>query len=134
MNQIEVITVFLEEGYQISPNAVELICCHCDSRSLLDRILKNMDPSVLVVDVEHINEHNIQENNEVPEKESLSSSHQPIPKIVAPMFSPLNCSQSDNPVDVLLDITDNSTCVGESETGNRNSIHIQNKYISLASN
>jgi DNA polymerase II small subunit len=29
------------------------------------------------------------------------------------MFSPLNCSQSDNPVDVLLDITDNSTCVGE---------------------
>lgn len=117
MNQIEVITVFLEEGYQISPNAVELICCHCDSRSLLDCILKNMDPSVLVVDVEHINEHinehNIQENNEVPEKESLSTSHQPIPKIVAPMFSPLNCSQSDNPVDVLLDITDNSTCVGE---------------------
>ncbi|HML25950.1 MAG TPA: DNA polymerase II small subunit, partial [Methanomethylovorans sp.] len=113
MNQIEVITVFLEEGYQISPNAVELICCHCDPHSLLDRILKNMDPSVLVVDVEHINEHNIQENNEVPEKESLSTSHQPIPKIVAPMFSPLNCSQSDNPVDVLLDITDNSTCVGE---------------------
>ena len=117
MNQIEVITVFLEEGYQISPNAVELICCHCDPRSLLDCILKNMDPSVLVVDVEHINEHinenNIQENNEVPEKESLSTSHQPIPKTVAPMFSPLNCSQSDNPVDVLLDITDNSTCVGE---------------------
>lgn len=117
MNQIEVITVFLEEGYQISPNAVELICCHCNPRSLMDRILKNMDPSVLVVDVEHIDEYiegnGLQENYEAPLKKTLANTHPPLPKPATPMFSTFSCSQQDNPIDVLLDITDNSTCVGE---------------------
>ncbi|MGB3907177.1 MAG: DNA-directed DNA polymerase II small subunit [Methanomethylovorans sp.] len=117
MNHIEVITVFLEEGYQISPDAVELICCHCSPQNLLDRILKNIDPSVLVVDVEHINGHineiNVQENSKTSEKESQSNDHHPTPKILTPVFSSLNRSCSDNPVNVLLDITDNSTCVGE---------------------
>ncbi|WP_370572838.1 DNA-directed DNA polymerase II small subunit [Methanomethylovorans sp.] len=117
MNQIEVITVFLEEGYQISPNAVELICCHCNPRSLVNRILKNMAPSVLVVDIEHIDEHinenSFQEKYEVPVKQSLANNLPAIPKIIAPIGSAINPVHSDNPVDVLLDITDNSTCVGE---------------------
>lgn len=90
MNHIEVITVFLEEGYQISPDAVELICCHCSPQNLLDRILKNIDPSVLVVDVEHINGHineiNVQENSKTSEKESQSNDHHPTPKILTPVF------------------------------------------------
>lgn len=117
MNQIEVITVFLEEGYQISSNAVELICCHCNPRSLMDRILKNMDPSVLVVDVEHIDEHieenGLQESYEAPGKKPLADSHHVMPQKVTSNISAFNCSKSENPVDVLLDITDNSTCVGE---------------------
>ena len=117
MNQIEVITVFLEEGYQISPNAVELICCHCNPRSLLDHVLQNMDPSVLVVDIEHINEYinesSIQEEYEVPVKTPFSNNDHFILTQVNSTISTLNYPQSNNPVDVLLDITDNSTCVGE---------------------
>jgi DNA polymerase II small subunit len=117
MNQIEVITVFLEEGYQISPNAVELICCHCNPHSLMDRILKNMDPSVLVVDVEHINglieENSSQEKSAILEKKSLHDNGHIIPKTVAPKSSAVKFNTSENPVDILMDITDNSTCVGE---------------------
>ncbi|MBC7086758.1 MAG: DNA-directed DNA polymerase II small subunit [Methanomethylovorans sp.] len=106
MNQIEVITVFLEEGYQISPDAVELICCHSNPRKLVDCILNNMDPSVLVVDIEHIDKY--------IEKQNIEKSQRAVVKqIVSPITSNVNSIYSNNPVEVLMDITDNSTCVGE---------------------
>ncbi|WYM93151.1 hypothetical protein V7O67_01710 [Methanolobus sp. ZRKC4] len=54
MNEVDVLTVFVEEGYQISSEAVELICSHCSPKELVAYILENIDLSVLVIDVDHI--------------------------------------------------------------------------------
>jgi Archaeal DNA polymerase II, small subunit/DNA polymerase delta, subunit B len=129
MNEIDVLTVFIEEGYQISPEAVDLICTHCSPKELVAYILDNIDLSVLVIDVDHIDLEGfsgllpMEEKSFSPSSEpssqdeelnnnynNSSSSYQPSassPKAVG------SVCYSNNPVSILSDITDNSTCVGE---------------------
>lgn len=101
MNHNEVITCFLQAGYQISPDAVELICNNCNSSEIINQIIQTINNDVLVVDVEHIQIKNM----------GISTSSQ-LKRNSLPIVSDIDFSTT-NPIDVLLDITDNSTCVGE---------------------
>ncbi|MEZ5334218.1 MAG: hypothetical protein R2741_02735 [Methanolobus sp.] len=124
MNEIDVISAFIEEGYQISPEAVELVCSHCSPKELIAYILENIDLSVLVIDVEHINIEDFSALGQVndehfkpsPELPSTTGSgnngsgnNYSYPYNEA-SFSFCNC---ESPISILSDITDNSTCVGE---------------------
>ena len=118
MNEVEVLTAFIEEGYQISPEAVDLICSQSDPGSLVRHVLDNIDMSVLVIGVEHIDPQGIDPGYDTPTlaEEQLSTT----PELsrgsfqVADQYSFFGeCSLDDNPVSILSDITDNSTCVGE---------------------
>lgn len=102
MNHNDVIIYFLQAGYQISPDAVELLCNHCNCLNILDDIIQNMNPNILVVDVEHLQ---IENMGVMSTSKNEFFSH-----VLSDSSSRNNIS---NPVDVLLDITDNSTCVGE---------------------
>ncbi|WP_407355167.1 DNA-directed DNA polymerase II small subunit [Methanolobus sp. WCC5] len=139
MNEIDVLTAFIEEGYQISPEAVDLICSHCSPQELVTYVLENIDLSVLVIDIEHIDLEGFSSIAGVQEKSSVSvyepvSVHgtisdfepvtqKPTPKIckslsagcnrISPAGTPLTICNNDSPVSVISDITDNSTCVGE---------------------
>ncbi len=134
MNEIDVLTAFIEEGYQISPEAVDLICSHCSPEDLVRYIIENIDVSVLVIDVKHIdldgfselghlNEEMFEPSEELPAGHSEpDNSHgntaydQPSSYKVwtgTGGFSSAACKQKNSPVSVLSDITDNSTCVGE---------------------
>jgi DNA polymerase II small subunit len=134
MNEIDVLTAFIEEGYQISPEAVDLICSHCSPGELVAYVLEHIDLSVLVIDVEHIDLESFNSSLHVNEEtfklsEELSpepeksyddphdtngpydsySSYQRSP---IPVFKSNYCNV-DSPISILSDITDNSTCVGE---------------------
>ncbi len=54
MDEIDVLSTFIEEGYQITSEAVEFICSHCSPEKLVAYVLKNIDISIIVVDVCHI--------------------------------------------------------------------------------
>ncbi|MCQ6963880.1 DNA-directed DNA polymerase II small subunit [Methanolobus chelungpuianus] len=151
MKQADVLTAFIEEGYQISPEAVELICAHCSPRELVSHVLRTIDMSVLVIGIEHIDLESF-----APDKYRLDKlqpdkpgkpdnpniltlqSSAPISSVLVsdpeplPLGPVLSCSPSgysvplrsrdpgaavrhpgNNPVTVLSDISDNSTCVGE---------------------
>lgn len=114
MNEADVLTTFIEEGYQISPEAVELICSHCSARELVKHILNNIDMSVLVVGVEHIHLESFVAEDDAESVSELVSSELMAEDIrdpeVAPGYLPEFMS---NPVTILSDISDNSTCVGE---------------------
>ncbi len=125
MNEVDVLTVFIEEGYQISPEAVELICSHCSPERLIQQVLGNIDTSVLVIGVEHID---IDSAAADPVNESTDGhattfvensadtlriqTEQPLASVITSSGSP-DFLLSDNPVSVISDISDNSTCVGE---------------------
>lgn len=124
MNEIDIISAFIEEGYQISPEAVELICSHCSPGELIAYVLSNIDFSVLVVDVEHVNIEGFSSLSH-PNEESFRYSRELDYPASGPVtdtysndysrsnednFSFCNC---ESPISVLSDITDNSTCVGE---------------------
>ncbi len=124
MNEVDVLTAFIEEGYQISPEAVELICSSSNPGSLVKNVLVNIDMSVLVIGVEHIdadiNIDNLSSSPSAIEDPVLVPFEDPI------FYSSKNATDSsisnkastlpvytDNPISVISDITDNSTCVGE---------------------
>jgi len=54
MNEIDIIRAVLEEGYQISPQAVELIKLSNSPESLLKYILSTIDDCVFVIEPEHV--------------------------------------------------------------------------------
>ncbi len=54
MNEIEIIRAVAEEGYQISPEAAELIKASDVPGLLLKYVLSTIDESVFVIEVEHI--------------------------------------------------------------------------------
>lgn len=137
MKQADVLTAFIEEGYQISPEAVELICAHCSPRELVSHVLRTIDMSVLVIGIEHIdlssfvpgNPNVLTLQSSVPISSVLVSSPEPLSP--SPVIScspaaysvtgslrthgskPASGHPGSNPVTVLSDISDNSTCVGE---------------------
>ncbi len=103
-SQQQVLFRLMEEGYQVSPEAAELINCHCQSPDLADHILSNLEDDVFVIDTEHLDLDNF-----TGKKNSLSVSEihaESKNEKIEPRFS-------DNPVNILSDITDSSTCVGE---------------------
>ena len=54
MQKVEIIAMFAEEGYQASPEAVEVISAHGSPVELVEHILATIDESVFVVEAEHI--------------------------------------------------------------------------------
>jgi len=54
MNEIEIIRAVAEEGYQISPEAAELIKASEVPGLLLEYVLSTIDESVFVIEIEHI--------------------------------------------------------------------------------
>jgi len=65
MNEIEVVQQFAEAGYQISPKAASRISgCNGHAKDIINRVIKSLDDSVLVVDVNHI-QREIKEVDEV---------------------------------------------------------------------
>ena len=54
MNEIDIVRAVIEEGYQISPQAVELIKLSNSPESLLNYILSNIDDCVFVIEPEHV--------------------------------------------------------------------------------
>jgi DNA polymerase II small subunit len=133
MNEVDVLTAFIEEGYQISPEAVELICSQKNAESLVRNVLDNIDISVFVVGLEHINLDNLDSNSDPDfcvgsteksvsfienENQSLNSFGKISDFDNTQDNLTLNKTDVDysfdkNPVSIISDITDNSTCVGE---------------------
>jgi|GEM_PF-4509928 len=97
MQEMSLLSDLLEAGYQVSPQAAELITSHNNPRALINHILGSVDDSVFVIDVEDIDFTGFEEvrEAEIPCKESVANTN------------------SANPISVLCDITDCSTCVGE---------------------
>lgn len=54
MNEIDIVRAVIEEGYQISPQAVELIKLSNSPESLLKYILSTIDDCVFVIEPEHV--------------------------------------------------------------------------------
>ncbi|TFH03558.1 MAG: hypothetical protein E4H06_04340 [Methanosarcina sp.] len=54
MNEIDIVRAVIEEGYQISPHAVELIKLSNSPEKLLKYILSTIDDCVFVIEPEHV--------------------------------------------------------------------------------
>lgn len=54
MNEIDIVRAVTEEGYQISPSAVELIKSSISPESLLKYVLSTIDDCIFVIESEHI--------------------------------------------------------------------------------
>jgi DNA polymerase II small subunit len=90
----------MEEGYQVSPEAAAMICSHADCPHLVDHILSHIKEDVFIIDVDDFEEF----------REQFECSCRVGSQGTAP---PAILVSGDNPVTVLSDITDSSTCVGE---------------------
>ncbi len=144
MQKVDIIAMFAEEGYQASPDAVEVIFANGSPVELVGYILATIDESVFVVEAEHIdldgfkvgpekpnqNPNQNQNQNTEPESnplETVTHTHvDPVPpssSSTSSYSSPDGCKSgfrseceskyTENPVDIISDITDQSTCVGE---------------------
>ncbi len=109
MSEIDVVTPFAEAGYQISPDVAEMIASHSSPEALVKHILATIDESVFVIGVEHIDLDGFELKYKPEASTRGSDTHASIPS--DPLLS--GYQTSDNPVEVLFDITDRSTCVGE---------------------
>ncbi|RNI15707.1 DNA-directed DNA polymerase II small subunit [Methanohalophilus sp. RSK] len=98
MQEMSLLSDLLEAGYQVSPQAAELITSHNNPRALVNHILGNVDDSVFVIDVDDIDFTGFEEVKEA----ELPCKQEPVTN-----------TSSANPISVLSDITDCSTCVGE---------------------
>jgi len=142
MQKVDIIAMFAEEGYQASPDAVEVISAHSSPVELVGYILATIDESVFVVEAEHIdldgfkvdpekpNPNQNPNQNTEPESnplETVTHTHvDPVPpssSSTSSYSSPDGCKSgfrsecenkyTESPVDIISDITDQSTCVGE---------------------
>jgi len=109
MSEVDVVTPFAEAGYQISPDAVQLIAAHSSPLTLVEHILATIDRSVFVIEVEHID----LDGFKLKETSGIPADATPIRTFVPSAPSVPGHRTTDNPVEILFDITDNSTCVGE---------------------
>ncbi len=142
MQKVDIIAMFAEEGYQASPDAVEVISAHGSPVELVGYILATIDESVFVVEAEHIDLDGFKVDPEKPNQnpnqntepesnplETVTHTHvDPVPpssSSTSSYSSPDSCKSdfgsdcdyepkySENPVEIISDITDQSTCVGE---------------------
>ena len=140
MQKVDIIAMFAEEGYQASPDAVEVISANGSPVELVRYILATIDESVFVVEAEHIDLDGFKVDPEKPNQnpnqntepesnplETVTHTHvDPIPpssSSTSSYSSPDGCKSgfrsdcerkyTESPVDIISDITDQSTCVGE---------------------
>ncbi|MGP8336643.1 MAG: DNA-directed DNA polymerase II small subunit [Methanosarcinaceae archaeon] len=136
MYKVNIIAMFAEEGYQVSPDAVDVIYSHGSPVELVEHILANIDESVFVVEAGHIDldgfktsQTDHQTGVHTPGTFTKTVSSSVLPSISSPIspFPPSSSSPSsslspdckyeyestESPVDIISDITDQSTCVGE---------------------
>ncbi len=101
----EIIEIFAESGFQIDPRALDAI--KTSSPELIHDVLKSIDSSVLVVGIEHIK----------PQTSSITQKTRVLPeqKPETPQTHdvPPGRGINENPVTILKDITNQSTCIGE---------------------
>ena len=106
----EIVQMFAESGFQIDPLALDLM--KTSSPELIHDVLKSIDSSVMVVGVEHI-KHRVQKTG--LETDAPTGKAKPIPQTIPqkPDLIPSKVKPNGNPVTILKDITNQSTCIGE---------------------
>jgi len=97
MQESLIVAEFANAGYQVSPDAVALIGSYSAPDTVVSKVLRSLDDSVLVVGREHINIGGVRIPEKSPEK--LAG------KLSKPADAPA--------VNILSDISNESTCVGE---------------------
>ncbi len=98
-----IIEQFAEAGYQIDPDALTLLMEQDTSPSLINQVLDSLDESTIVVSLAQINP--ISNNSTTPQlRNEYSEVHIRYPDYEDEWYGEL---------DVISDITDQSTCVGE---------------------
>ncbi|TAN39078.1 MAG: DNA polymerase II small subunit, partial [Candidatus Methanoperedens sp.] len=111
----EIIQIFAESGFMVDPGALDILKTG-NSPELIQRVLRSIDSSVLVVEAEHIR------NAPFATPEKAGTTSLKIPVLETPsMFSSGNSGQGDKTpqpfpvpsVTVLKDISNQSTCIGE---------------------
>ncbi len=102
----EIIQIFAESGFQIDPRALDAI--KTSSPELIHDVLKSIDSTVLVVEIEHINPGLL---NKTPKTTDFPRTAQEIPQKYDTTHA--RGKRIENPVTVLKDITNQSTCIGE---------------------
>ncbi len=115
----DVVTEFVEAGYQISPDALEMITSHKMPEELARYVLSVADESILVIDAEHIDIDGFEKNGRYTGSVNDDGLRVPIASVASEtslsrnMKLPLSSGSCKKHVDILFDITDRSTCVGE---------------------
>ena len=112
----EIVQRFAEQGYQLEPQALEIICSYPGSKEeLLRRIINSMDSSVAVIGTSQVSCH----LDLAAPKSTSDSSHpsssppsSPLPFPTTLHASSFPCLQ-DSSAELKCDITGRSTCVGD---------------------
>jgi DNA polymerase II small subunit len=99
----EIVQMFAESDFGIDPLALDLL--KTSSPELIHNVLKSIDSSVMVVGIEHI-KHLVKKPN--PETVAAPKTIPQKPDIIPSKVKP-----NGNPVTILKDITNQSTCIGE---------------------
>jgi DNA polymerase II small subunit len=119
---LEIVQRFAERGYQLDPQALELIKSHPAREEIIKHLLGSIDRTVAVIDASHVssltslasssilaNEHKSSINPSFLDGKSLLSRNSQIPSTSEPERPGL----SRHGVEVCCDITGHSTCIGE---------------------
>lgn len=101
MQESLIVEEFANAGYQVSPDAVALIGSYSAPDTIVSKVLQSLDDSVLVVGREHINLCGVK----IPENPADKSAEKLAEKVSKPIDAPA--------VNILSDISNESTCVGE---------------------
>ncbi len=101
MQESLIVEEFANAGYQVSPDAVALIGSYSAPGTIVSKVLQSLDDSVLVVEREHIN----LDDARTPEKPADKLAEKLAEKLSKPADAPA--------VNILSDISNESTCVGE---------------------
>ncbi len=114
MHESLIVEEFANAGYQISPDAVALIDSCPSPDNVVEQVLRSLDDSVLVVDKHHI-------RFDDADAQAISGKEQPDKLPVKPSMKPPEKKHLIQPpvapelpgVNILCDISNESTCVGE---------------------
>jgi DNA polymerase II small subunit len=113
MHESLIVEGFANAGYQISPDAVALIDSCPSPDTVMEQVLRSLDDSVLVVDKHHI-------RFDDTGAQAISGKEQPEKLPVKPSMKPPEKKHLIQPpevevpgVNILCDISNESTCVGE---------------------
>ncbi len=106
METDEIVQMFAKSDFGIDPQALDLL--KTSSPELIHDVLKSIDSSVMVVGMEHI-KHLVKKTS--PDIAIPPGTIKTIPQ--KPDIIPSKVKPNENPVTILKDITNQSTCIGE---------------------